>query len=340
MLNRALFFGLKALVSIGLVWWALRQTDVAVVLSTINGVSTTALVAATVLAFAHVPLGAIKWQVVLQALSCRLPVTRVFEFYYASLFLTQVLPGAVATDAVRVLMVARSGATLAQAFSSVVLERVATVYTLLLLVTALLPVLLSKAPGFPVAWMFPALLLVGTAGLFGLLLLRRLPASMLRHRIVTGLVTFAQHTRQVLFHPVYTTVCLGLALLSHLNLALIVFALALGSDVEITLLDCLALVPPVILLTLLPVSVAGWGVRETSMIAALGLVGVEAGPALAISLLLGLLTLVSTLPGALFFIRLRGAALSRPQTDNAVTGLQSSASTVHSRSSGVSGPMK
>jgi hypothetical protein len=47
-------------------------------------------------------------------------------------------------------------------------------------------------------------------------------------------------------------------------------------------------VPPVTFIQLLPVSLAGWGVREAALVVALGSFGLAAEAALAISILVGL----------------------------------------------------
>jgi uncharacterized membrane protein YbhN (UPF0104 family) len=54
-----------------------------------------------------------------------------------------------------------------------------------------------------------------------------------------------------------------------------------------------------------PVSIAGWGVRETAMIVAFGFIGVSKTSALALSLLFGLITLAAALLGGLFFLFVR-----------------------------------
>jgi uncharacterized membrane protein YbhN (UPF0104 family) len=61
------------------------------------------------------------------------------------------------------------------------------------------------------------------------------------------------------------------------------------------------LMQPVALLTSLPISIGGWGVRETAMIGLLGLVGVPASAALVLSVELGLITMAASLPGLVFW---------------------------------------
>ncbi len=67
------------------------------------------------------------------------------------------------------------------------------------------------------------------------------------------------------------------------------------------------LIPLVMVASAIPISVAGWGVREGAMVAALGLVGVGEAQAFAISLLLGLMLIVAGLPGGLLWLRSRAS---------------------------------
>jgi len=62
---------------------------------------------------------------------------------------------------------------------------------------------------------------------------------------------------------------------------------------------------PVVLITSLPISIGGWGVRETAMIAVFGLVGVPSSAALVLSVQLGLLTMVVSTPGLLLRFMLK-----------------------------------
>ena len=56
---------------------------------------------------------------------------------------------------------------------------------------------------------------------------------------------------------------------------------------------------PVVLVAGMPLSIAGWGLREGAMVAVFALVGVPMDGALLMSVLLGLLLLLISLPGGL-----------------------------------------
>jgi uncharacterized membrane protein YbhN (UPF0104 family) len=77
------------------------------------------------------------------------------------------------------------------------------------------------------------------------------------------------------------------------------FALAQGLSIDVEISALLVLVPPVILVSLLPILFAGWGIREGTMIAMLGTVDVAPENALALSVAFGFLMLILSLPGAL-----------------------------------------
>jgi uncharacterized membrane protein YbhN (UPF0104 family) len=69
-----------------------------------------------------------------------------------------------------------------------------------------------------------------------------------------------------------------------------------------SLLHFLVLVPPVLFLSMMPVSFAGWGVREGAMVAALSAVGVPAHQSLAMSIAYGLVNVVASLPGGVLWL--------------------------------------
>ena len=71
---------------------------------------------------------------------------------------------------------------------------------------------------------------------------------------------------------------------------------------NLSFLDCLVLIPPIVLVSTIPISIAGWGVREAAMITLLALVGVAEADAFVLSVLFGLLTFGLSLPGGIVWI--------------------------------------
>jgi uncharacterized membrane protein YbhN (UPF0104 family) len=72
---------------------------------------------------------------------------------------------------------------------------------------------------------------------------------------------------------------------------------------DVNFVDVLLIIPITNLITVLPISIAGWGVREVVIITGLGFLGVSPEAALALSIFYGLLILVSAIPGAIYWLQ-------------------------------------
>ena len=95
----------------------------------------------------------------------------------------------------------------------------------------------------------------------------------------------------------------------------VIYVSAVGLGVNLSALHCLVLVPPVLFLSMMPISFAGWGVRESAMVAALATVDVPPPQSLALSISYGLALVVVSLPGALLWFRSRTKAKSMLRCD-------------------------
>lgn len=258
--------------------------------------------AAMALQVVQVAICAVRWQTVLRAIGARLPFLRAAELFSIGNFFGQILPGAVGGDAIRMLATRRAGLDLGAAINSVMLERAATVYALVLLTTMAEPALLDRLTDAPAVWLFPLLTVGATVGLIVQAQLDRVPESWKKFRIVRGFSLLAEDTRKTFARVKNAVPLMGIALLGHVNLAMVVWVLALGLGAPVTLVDCLVLVPPVILVATLPISIAGWGAREVAMVTVFGLIGVPSAQATAMSVLFGVATLATALPGGLFWL--------------------------------------
>ncbi|MBC7950872.1 MAG: flippase-like domain-containing protein [Rhodospirillaceae bacterium] len=302
MIKRLFPWIIKGGISFGLIAWVLSKVDMAAAWDQAKAIDPAMAVLAVVLLVFQIMLGAVRWGLVLRALSAAFHWAQTISVYYVGVFFSMVLPGAVGGDAVRMWFARKNGLSLGAAFNSVALERAVTVFGLVLLVCLTQPILMMRLPDLPGAWVFPMLLAICVLGILTLATLDKLPQSLHRWRLMRGLAVLAADTRKLFFHPGYSLATLVVALLGHINLSMAVYVLAVGLDLDIQALDCLVLVPPVILIITLPISIAGWGVRETAMVTAFSFVGIPDSSTLVLSILFGICTMVTALPGGLVFL--------------------------------------
>jgi hypothetical protein len=262
----------------------------------------------------QVGLCALRWQRVIKSLGSHLSLAQATEIFWIGNFFGLALPGAVGGDAIRMWKTHRAGMALSVAINSVMLERAATVMGLVILVTITQPLLAGRLNDVSGLWVFPALTVAGVAGLGVLCLLDRFPVSLRRWKLIRGFVQLAHDTRLVFLKPGNMLPTMAIALVGHVNLALGVWVLAVGLGAPVSIIDSLVLVPPVILITTLPISIAGLGVRELAMVKIFGFIGVAEPTAMAMSVLFFIVTVITALPGGLAWLlsKDRRAMVAKP----------------------------
>src|SRR5205085_4486187 len=157
----------------------------------------------------------------------------------------------------------REGQQLSHALNGVALDRVLGFATLLAVASACVVVLDRYDELKALERALVPLTAIALAGLAVLMALDRLPASLQRFRSVRALGYLAKDARRLFLSASAAPRVLALSLLGNANLcvSLFVFALAFRVPLEPWLLAATA--PPVILASSIPVSVGGWGTRET-----------------------------------------------------------------------------
>ncbi|MBT7485323.1 MAG: flippase-like domain-containing protein [Rhodospirillales bacterium] len=305
MFKKWLGLTLKVSVSGALIWFVLSKIDLSSAKDRALDVAPEMLLFATMLFLVQAVIAGARWKVVLSAIGAPLPFIDSFKIYYIGLFFNQTLPSSVGGDAVRMYIAKRAGVPLGASINSVLLERGALVIALVLIVTAMQPYFMTRVPDDQEGLILTSvavLFVLMVVGLIVLMNLDRLPSRYSHWRVVRGLAMLASDSRLVFLSPQWASKILAWSLVGHVNVTLSIYILALGLKLDVSMLDCLALFPPVMLATTLPISIAGWGVREGAMVAAFGLIGVSQEGAVVLSLLAGMLAIVASLPGGIIWL--------------------------------------
>jgi len=262
------------------------------------------ILAAAMVMMLQIACGGLRWKYILARLGTPLATAEALRLFYISAFFNTCSWGAVSGDIIRVWLSYRARMKAADCVHSVILDRVAAVAGVAILVLATVPWLGARV-GYNLPLVFS--MAIAVAGLMGIAVvaqLERLPASWRRLRLVRLVQDLGGATRHVLLKPGAISV-FAMAIMAQMTMALAAYILAHGLGIEVGLIACLALMQPVALLTALPISIGGWGVREAAMIGLFALVGVPAHTALLLSVSLGLLAVVVSLPGAVIWVLLR-----------------------------------
>ncbi len=250
--------------------------------------------AAVALLSGQIALSALRWRLTAGALGFAIPRSVALREYYLSVLGNSVLPGGVLGDVGRI---ARLGpaAGLGLAAQTVVLERLA----------GQVMIALAVALG-AVAWAWPAPgAMAGGAALgVGVLLLAgwlmRPPNGAGRAARLRGQVHLAWGVAGVRERQAVLSIAILMCNLGGF------WAAARAVGLELDPLAALFVLPLTLAAMLVPVSVAGWGLREGAAAALWPLAGAEPQTAVAASVVFGLSALVAALPGLLALARWQG----------------------------------
>lgn len=265
----------------------------------IGGASPGWLIAALLLSVPQVALSAWRWRYTAGRLGAPLGRRQAYAEYYLATFLNQVLPGGVAGDVARAWRHARDTDAGRAAWQAVVIERASGQFVLLLCAlaglaaSAPLQAALARAIDGRSGWIVGALV----AGTVAVVLLLR------RHARPSGRIAGVLR-RSLLARDVWPVQLLasGGVVLSYIAVYL---CCARMIGVTLPTAELWPLVPWVLFAMAIPLSVAGWGVREGAAALIWAAVGLDPAQGVAISLAYGLVVLLSSLPGALLLRRQR-----------------------------------
>lgn len=314
---------LKVAVSGGLIWFLLSSIDIGAAKDRILDADPMMILCASVVLIVQVCVAGMRWWAVMRAIGSPLPWLELTRLFWIGAFFSQALPSSVGGDPIRIYMAYKDGLPLSKAINGVMLERVVTVVGLAILAIVVQPWFLPKLDEGSRMLTVGVLgmLSAGTiVGLIVLMCLDRLPEALARFRIVRGMNALAADTRRLFINLSGASSAVFFGVLTHVNISLCVYFLALSLKVDVSWIDCMVLMPLVILVTTLPISIAGWGVREGAMVTAFALVAVPREGALVLSLTLGILAVVLMIPGGVLWLlgRKSGESISAADAEAAV----------------------
>lgn len=293
-----LLFVLKLGASVAILWYLLKRVD----LSSVTSYTYTAnpwLLVVGLMQFLATPIFITwRWQIVIHSIGQPAPFSRLLRYVWISMFFGQALP-AIGSDSVRIWLAWRDKMPVRLAVHSVGLERVPMVLSLLIFVLVLQRYSLGVWADFPY---LPAVMLAAAcAGVVMLLITDHLTSWFSHWRLVRAVANLSADARLLLLRPGSVIPLFVISLLSHLNFAVSAWWIAIALGLNVSLFDCIVLIPVTTLITLIPISIGGWGVREGTLVFLLGSIGVPAAGALALSILFGLTAILASMPGAVMW---------------------------------------
>jgi uncharacterized membrane protein YbhN (UPF0104 family) len=302
-MRRILLSTLKILISAALLYLALRKANFSDLASRINIASLGWIGLAIAVAFLQILVGALRWREISAACGAPLTTTQAARFNLIGSFFNQTLPSSIGGDALRLWLVARGGAGWRAATYSIFVDRAIGLIALAVIIIASLPWsyrLIDDAQGRA------ALLFVDFAALAGgtgFLIVSWLPWPWLKRWWgLHHLYACSAIANRVIFSRDHGPKLAVLSLLVHVLAVVVAWCVVRSIAAPVLFGQVFQLVPPVMLITMLPISIAGWGVREATMGLAFGYAGLVTNEGVNVSLLFGAVYFIVGAVGGLVWI--------------------------------------
>jgi glycosyltransferase 2 family protein len=307
----------KAAVSGLLLYFALNFVNLETVASRLSRIAPGWALLGLLALLAQILLVTQRWRLIVTQCGGDLPFGQLFRFSMIGTFFNQTLPSSVGGDAMRMWLVAKPTNWRIGTYS-VFLDRVVGVTVLAALVVLCLPWTLELVRN-PVGR--SALLLIGVGSIAAGLIFISLSSERLRilqrWSLTRHLADVATIAVQILRSPRTLAPIVGVTIVVHLLTATAAWAAARSVGANLSLPYALFLVLPVMLVAIVPISIAGWGVREGAMVAAFAYAGLPEADGLIVSLLFGAGTLLLGAAGGMIWV-LTGERGKRPVAPDVV----------------------
>lgn len=290
---------LGTLVSSALFVWLLVRQDWAVTWRHLTSIPLWLVLVVFLLYFSGMVLNTWRWSTLLRTQGIRVPFGEVLKIMLSGAFASNFLPSTIGGDSVRVVSLLRYNATLTLSMASVVMDRLLNVLAMF----TMLPFALTV---FPVQFGLGGL----PKGLHLRLLSLFLPWLGLtagegwwekqRARLWKWLERVRGIFRAWLNYPGILLLLFLISWVSSLVIFLAIWMLARALGMPVTLIQVIGVMAITYLVSLLPISINGYGVREITLTTLYLQVGATLEQASTLAVITRFMLLLEALPGALW----------------------------------------
>lgn len=293
--NKILLLILKLSVSSALLYFVLSKTGVDNVLSLIRAINPIAFVSAIAIYVFSIYVSTKRWGLFLPE---EFKTKRLFSFYMIGSFFNTFLPGIIGGDAVKSYYLYREINKGSLSLASVFMDRYTGFISLMMIGLIAFIFGFRYLKGSIIEWLLPAIIflfLVGNIILFGLRFGQKI-------RILSEFYNFFDKYRN---QRILIAKALLLSVIIQVLCIMSVYIITLGLGEQIALIYFYVFFPIITVISTLPVSISGIGVREWSFVLLFGVVGVKPETATAMSFAWFLSIAFGGLVGLFEYLRLK-----------------------------------
>lgn len=307
-ITKYVFLVLKIAVSGGLIYLLFSKVGMAVIIENIRKINPIYFLIAMLLYLMQLFISTNRWSLLI---GTNLSFKRLYSLYLIGSFFGIFLPGLVGGDTVKAYYLNKmlktssnddkQPATLVTSIASVFMDRYIGLIAMIIMVISVLPFSIRYLKETPFVWVMPLFIL--SFAVFSFLFVRFRLGE--RFRFLSNFYTY--FTFYITKRPIIVKTIL-LSFLTQLTGIIAVYTLAVGLFIDISFLSVLIFLPIIILVSFIPISIAGIGLREGAFVFFFSIIGIPSDESLTLSILWFLSTCTASLLGLIEYIRIKDKA--------------------------------
>jgi len=252
-----------------------------------------------------------RWRMLMKPLMPVPSVANLFGIYCIGIFFNLTFPTVVGGDVVKMYYAGRPSKSYAQSFASTFLDRDAGMLAMMIIACIAICIHPVKVPGIPVSlviWGVFSLFILGNVALFTPRLHRLLTRGLhslhlakIAHKvdhISSAFQTMGKHPSALLWS-------LAISLVNQTLVICVNWIMALGLQLDVSFAYFLIFIPVITLISMIPISLNGMGLREYSFMSLFGAIGVSPASCIALGVLSSIVLILSAVPGGIIYIFFR-----------------------------------
>ncbi len=307
---------LRFAICLGLIYFVISKVDFGPLMVIVRDLRIEFCIAMMGVLYVEDLIKALKWHTLLQAKNINLSILKVIQVDFASKFLNLFVPSTLSLDLFRAYGLSKAVASKKQTAASIIVDRGLSLFALIV-VANISVILFYKTVAVPeVAYISISTLLGFVAVVFiinsrfVIRFLSRYEATIKKYKILHKLAELRGSINEYKLHKSKLVRVFLLSVAMQILRMVGYYLASLAVNASIPFQYFMIFTPIMIFFVMLPISLAGIGMRESSFVYFFSKVGVLGTIAFAIPALVSLMVVISVLPGGLI-IAFKGLALKK-----------------------------
>ena len=294
---RKIIILIKLLVTIILLYYLFNNADFNVITNNLSLISIDTIIIVLIYLTLQIFLTAYRLEIIFKTLNINMNYLKLLKINYIGQFFNQTLPSTIGGDAVRLLYIKNNNISWLNSVCGIFYDRYLGLLSLFLIISLFLP---SISELLADKLLFNSILSFTISGLASVIIViwANKILFFFNYSLFRKIRTVLLHGKTILFSKYLTFHIFLISIAIHLIGILAIYTLSCDFEMGLKYVDFLIIMPFVFLFSSLPISIAGWGTRESAIVYSLGLMSINSSSSLILSVTFGIMIMIAGLPGS------------------------------------------